>query len=35
MSYMRKCATVDNLWYDEKKEEGNYWEDYSGVETTV
>ena len=21
----------DNLWYDEKKEEGNYWEDYSGV----
>ena len=21
----------DNIWYDEKKEEGNYWEDYSGV----
>ncbi|MHA1800221.1 MAG: NosD domain-containing protein [Candidatus Heimdallarchaeaceae archaeon] len=21
----------NNQWYDEKKEEGNYWEDYSGV----
>jgi len=21
----------DNIWYDENKEEGNYWEDYSGV----